>query len=235
MVVYAAECAANPGLSRRDHKLSVTIKQHVGALIMAVLLGRMALAQGSAGSTGVAANPWSFSATVYGYIVPHGRSYVDPVFTADHTQLHLEARYNYENLETGSVWLGYNFHAGHTLQFDATPMIGGVFGSTAGVAPGYELSLAWKRTELSTTGEYVFNVNKNSGSFFYSWNELTFSPVTWFHAGLVAQHTQAYHTDVDIQRGFLVGVTWKRLSFTTYIFNPGWTDPIVVPALGVSF
>jgi hypothetical protein len=202
---------------------------------MAVILGGMALAQEPAGSAGAAANPWSFSATVYGYIVPHGRSYVDPVFTADHTRLHLEARYNYEDLETGSVWAGYNFRVGHTLLFEATPMLGGVFGNTAGIAPGYEVALTWKRVELSATGEYVFDVRDQTRSFFYSWSELTFLPTGWFHAGLVAQRTKAYHTRLDLQRGFLVGFSWKKVNVTTYIFNPGWTDPIVVPAVDFSF
>ena len=43
---------------------------------------------------------------VAGYIIPNGTSYVNPVFTADRHWLHLEARYNYENLHTGSLWAG---------------------------------------------------------------------------------------------------------------------------------
>jgi hypothetical protein len=57
-------------------------------------------------------NPWSFSTYVYGYLVPDSRDYVNPNVTADRGWLHLEARYNYEALETGSVWVGYNFTVG---------------------------------------------------------------------------------------------------------------------------
>jgi hypothetical protein len=46
--------------------------------------------------------------------------------------LHLEARYNYENLRTGSVWVGYNFSAGKKLVLDVAPVLGGVFGRTHG-------------------------------------------------------------------------------------------------------
>jgi hypothetical protein len=53
--------------------------------------------------------PWEYNLTVDGYIIPDGTSYVDPVFSADHNWLHLEARYNNENLRTGSLWVGYNF------------------------------------------------------------------------------------------------------------------------------
>jgi len=55
---------------------------------------------------------WSFSAWAYAYLVPDSRDYVQPTITADRNWLHLEARYNYENLETGSAWVGYNFSGG---------------------------------------------------------------------------------------------------------------------------
>jgi hypothetical protein len=179
--------------------------------------------------------PWSFSLTTYGYIVPHDRSYASPTFTADHERLHLEARYNYENQETGSLWIGYNLSVGDKLLLEAIPMIGVVFGNTNGIAPGYKFSLTYKRFDLSTEGEYVFDTKERAGSSFYSWNELTYSPRDWFRAGLVSQRTRAYHTELDVQRGLLVGFSYKKVDFTTYIFNAGWTDPTVVLALGFKF
>ena len=44
-------------------------------------------------------NAWSFYASLYTYLVPDSRDYVNPIFTADHNWLHLEARYNYEALK----------------------------------------------------------------------------------------------------------------------------------------
>jgi hypothetical protein len=94
-------------------------------------------------------NRWSFGASIYGYIVPDSREYAQPTVTADHGRLHLEARYNYEALETGSVWVGCNFGAGEKLAWEFTPMLGGVFGNTTGIAPGYKGSLSWWKLELS--------------------------------------------------------------------------------------
>ena len=85
---------------------------------------------------------WSFSASATTYIVPDDQDYVQPTFTADRGWLHLEARYNYENLETGSVWIGYNFSGGEKLEWEFTPMLGGVFGDTTGIAPGYKVSVS---------------------------------------------------------------------------------------------
>jgi hypothetical protein len=182
-----------------------------------------------------AQDKWSFYGNVSGYLVPHDRSYASPVFSADRNKLHLAARYNYEDKETGSVWFGYNFTRGDKIVFDATPMIGGVLGNTAGIAPGYKAALAWKKVELSTEGEYVFDLKDHTGSFFYSWMELSYSPREWWRAGLAAQRTKAYSTSLDIQRGLLIGVSGKTMDFTAYVFNAGWTDPTIVLSLGFNF
>ena len=178
---------------------------------------------------------WSFSASVSTYIVPNDQEYVQPTFTADRGWLHLEARYNYENLETGSAWVGYNFSGGKKLEWEFTPMLGGVFGNTTGIAPGYKLSLTYWKFEFSSEGEFVFDTGNSDGSFFYTWSELSLSPVDWFRFGLVGQRTRAYRTDVDIQRGLLLGFSYKKVDFTTYVFNLDQARPTWVFAVGVSF
>ena len=178
---------------------------------------------------------WSLSASVSTYIVPNDQEYVQPTVIADRGWLHLEARYNYENLETGSAWVGYNFSGGEKLEWEFTPMLGGVFGNTTGIAPGYRLSLTYWKFELSSEGEFVFDTGSSEGNFFYNWSELSISPVDWFRFGLVGQRTRAYQTDVDIQRGLLVGFSYKKIDFTTYVFNLDHGKPTWVFAVGVSF
>jgi hypothetical protein len=182
-----------------------------------------------------AGKDWSFSLAAYGYIVPDDRDYVQPTFTADHDWLHLEARYNYEALDTGSVWVGYNFSGGEKLAWEITPMLGGVFGDITGIAPGYKGSLGWWKLELYSEGEYVCDTGDSSNNFFYNWSELTLAPVDWFRFGLVTQRTRAYATGRDIQRGLLVGFTWKILDLAAYVFNPDQDRPTVVVSLSLSF
>ncbi len=178
---------------------------------------------------------WSFSASVSTYVVPDFQEYVQPTFTADHDWLHIETRYNYEDLATGSTWVGYNFSGGQKLEWEFTPMLGAVLGRTTGIAPGYKLSLAYWKLELSSEGELVFDSDGSGESFFYNWSELSISPVEWFHIGLVGQRTRAYQSDVDIQRGLLMGVSYKETNFTTYVFNLDEGKPTWVFAVGVSF
>jgi hypothetical protein len=180
-------------------------------------------------------NPWDFDLSVSGYIVPHGQSYVSPTLTADRATLHLEGRYNYEAQRTGSLWAGYNFTAGKTLVLDATPMIGGVFGDLNGIAPGLELTLTYRKVQFFSANEYIFDTDTKSGNFFYTWTQLTYSPVKWLTAGYVVQRTRAFQTRLDLQRGVLIGFTAKKLTLTTQIFNIGEEDPTTVLSLGYTF
>src|SRR4029434_2830519 len=143
--------------------------------------------------------------SAYTFIIPDDREYIQPTLRADHDWLHLEARYNYVDLDTASVWIGFNWSFGDNVKFDLTPMIGGVFGDTSGVAPGYELTLTWKKLQLYSEAEYVFDCDGASDNFFYTWSELTGAFADWFRAGGVIQRTKVYDTDFDIQRGFMAG------------------------------
>ena len=215
-------------------------KSHLAALVVAALLGAPAWGQTTGGiappgSAAAGANRWSFALALYGYLVPNEQSYFSPTFSADRKRLHLEARYNYEKQQTGSLWAGYNLSVDDVRVLEVTPMLGAVFGDTNGVAPGYEMSLTYKRLEISSQGEYVIDAKGLTGNFFYSWNELVYSPTDWFHGGLLAQRTRAYQTAVDVQRGVSVGFAYRKVDVTTYILNFGWADPTVVLVLGVKF
>jgi hypothetical protein len=206
----------------------------LGALLFAMALSGSLAAQGTAAQPAAdKSNPWEYSITVDGY-VGNGTGYASPIFTADNNW-HLEARYNDENLDTGSLWFGYNFNFGKkNLKVALTPMLGGVMGRTTGIAPGLETTLTYKKIEFYAASEYVFDTTTASGSFFYSWPQLTYS-IKWFRIGAVAQHTKAYHTSLNTQRGFLVGVAIKKLEFTTYVFDPELATPTTVLEVGYNF
>lgn len=213
--------------------------RHLASIAVVVFLGGLSWAQSSASapteSSAASPEPWSFTFNLSGYIVPDDRSYASPTFSADKQRFHFGARYNYEDKETGSLWAGYKFETGDTVMIQATPMIGGVFGHSTGIAPGYMASVTWKKLGLSTEGEFLFDTKDSTGSFFYSWSELSYFPLEWCRIGVVAQRTKAYRTSLDIQRGLLIGFSHKHVAFTTYIFNAGWTDPTVVLSFGFTF
>lgn len=179
---------------------------------------------------------WNFNASIAGYIVPNDQSYGQPTVMADRNWLHLEARYNDEAWETGSIWVGYDFSWGKKLTLDLTPMFGGVFGKLNGVAPGYELTLSYgKHWMLYSSGEFVIDTDNHLGNFYYSWNEASYSLKNGLRFGAAAQRTRVYVTPVGVQRGPLVGYARGKWQFTTYVFIPGASAPTVVLNLSRSF
>jgi len=179
--------------------------------------------------------PWESSASVYAYFVPHDIDYASETIIAEREGLHLEARYNYEDQSTASLWMGRKFEFGESLKGEVTPMIGFVFGHTNGIAPGYHFTLDYKKLELYSEGEYLFDADVHSDSFFYTWSELTYRPLDWLQAGLVTQRTRAYQTPLNIQRGLLLRASYKSWAFGVYIFDFGWTDPTVVTSVTLEF
>lgn len=178
---------------------------------------------------------WELSLSTFTYLAQHARDYPNPNFTADRDWLHLEVRYNYEELKTGSVWFGYNVSTGKKLKFEVTPMVGGVFGDITGIAPGYTITVRYKTIELSTQGEYFFDAGRSSGNFFYSWSELSASPADWFRAGIVVERTQASGIRSDVRRGPLIGFKYKEIDLTTYWLAPGSDEATFVFAVTFNF
>ena len=173
-------------------------------------------------------------ASAYLYFIEDEEDYLQPTVSADRGWLHLEARYNYEDRDTGSAWMGYNLTVGEELVLEVTPMLGVVFGNTTGVAPGFKASLSWWRLTLNNETEYVIDADDSEDSFLYTWAELTFAPADGWRAGLVVQRTKAYETELDIQRGLLLGASYKNFDVTAHVFNPD-ESPTVVIAVGASF
>ena len=204
-----------------------------GSLLLLGVTPQSAVAQSTTQPAQAAS--WSFSAVAYTYIVPHSRSYVQPTITADREWLHLEARYNYEDLETGSLWVGYNFSIGDKISLNITPMLGGVFGKTNGIAPGLRGSLKWWRLEFFSDYEYVFNTRERADSFFSLWSELTLSPFDWLRVGPVAQRTLASERQQDIERGFLLGLSYKPEGVAGYVLSPNKKNPEYILAVSVEF
>lgn len=175
---------------------------------------------------------WEFNADASLYFIP-GDFFILPVFRADKNKLHLEARYNYEDRETFSMWAGYNFNGGRKLEYTITPMIGGVVGRTTGVAPGLEMTFTYKGFELYSESEYMFDFENEN--YFYNWSDLTYSPLEWLWFGISGQRTRVYQSDLEVQRGLLIGGGLKNWELSTYFYNIGANDAFVLATISVRF
>lgn len=178
--------------------------------------------------------PWSFSTDLNFYFFPEDFIFL-PVLKADKGKLHLEGRYNYEDIRTFSAWAGYNFTGGKKVEFTITPMFGVVTGNTKGVAAGGEVTLTTGKFELYSETEYLFDSETSENNFAYTWTDLTYSFNDSWWVGLSAQRTRLYKTNLDLQRGVLVGVSWKQFEATGYLYNLGFDTAFGLLTLTANF
>jgi hypothetical protein len=180
-------------------------------------------------------SPWEFSLNGFYYVPRQDDNFGLLVGQAKKGKLHLEARYNYEALDSGSLWAGRTFAGGDSLSWEVTPMVGAVFGQLNGAAPGLEAGLAWRGLDFYIEAEYVFDLSTKEDSFFYAWSELAYSPWGWLRFGLVTQRTRVYRTEREVQRGPFVQLNLGKATLGVYVFNPGDDDTVGIVSLGASF
>jgi hypothetical protein len=207
----------------------------------ALLLGAMTCiaqeaALATATSSTAAAPGWAYSATGMYYSFRNQDDFTLAVATADQGRLHIEARYNYEAIDSGSLFVGWKFSGGEKLTWEVTPILGAVFGQKEGIAPGFEASIGYGIVDFYTETEYVRDLEVRQDSFTYSWNELGISPLEWLRFGIVTQRTMVYQSDRDIQRGIFIQGKYEKAVLGAYVFNPDDSESrFAVFSLGAEF
>ena len=178
---------------------------------------------------------WSFSTSGYYYFLPDDDNSLTLIGSADHKALHFEARYNYEDRETGSVFAGWRFDAGNEFKFGATPMMGIAFGNTNGFLPALELDATYEVFSFYSESEYIIDFAGKENNFFYTWSELAVSPFNFLRTGISAQRTRLYQTDHDVQRGIFAEYSFRKLSAGVHYFNPFLKDDFIIVSLSINF
>ena len=178
---------------------------------------------------------WSYSATLFGYFVPTDRNFLSGIAYADHGALHLEGRYNYEDINAGSLFAGWRFEFGKKLTLSLTPMAGFVFGSTNGFIPALEFEANWKILDYYSETEYVLDYSNSTNNYLYTWGELGVTPISSLRTGICYQRTILYETGLDLQRGIFASYSFWKLTATTYYFNPFIPENFLVLSLGIEF
>ena len=158
-----------------------------------------------------------------------------PIFIADRGNLHLETRYNYEDIKTASAWVGYNIIGRDELEYFITPMVGGAFGRTNGIVVGIELTFGFAGFELYSETEYLFDVEGKSNGFFYIWNDLTYSPLDGLWFGISAQRARVFNADLTIDRGVIFGFEIKNIKVNSYLYSNFQEAPFIMLALSTNF
>lgn len=179
--------------------------------------------------------PWSFSASIYHYILPGEINTTTVLGYADHKKVHLEARYNYEDVKTASVFGGYRIETGRKLFLSIIPMVGFAVGNTDGIIPGLEAALEWKKFDFYSESEYVINFAGGENNFFYTWTELAIAPIKNLRAGISGNRTRLFQSDLDIQKGVFAQYSFWKLTTGVHYFNPFSNDSFVIATLDIDF
>jgi hypothetical protein len=131
-----------------------------------------------------------------------------------------EARYNYEDIETFSLYFGKSFSGEKSLGYSLTPIAGASIGRFRAISTGLNVDLEYGKFFFSAQSQYSVATDKGKGSddFFYSWSEAGFQPVEWFFAGASFQQTYMANEKL-MEPGALIGFSFGRFTIPVYGFD----------------
>jgi hypothetical protein len=131
-----------------------------------------------------------------------------------------EARYNYEDLQTFSLYAGKTFSRENDFSYALTPMIGGMVGKLKGGSLGLNTAFSFRNFNFTSQSQYSVSADAQANNFFFSWSELYYQPLDWMYTGVSLQHTQVYRTNALVEPGLLVGFSFNHWTFPIYSFSP---------------
>ena len=131
-----------------------------------------------------------------------------------------EARYNYEAVETFSLYLGKAFTGGNNLNYSFVPMLGGSVGKFKGISTGLNIDLEYDKFFFSSQAQYSMPTSQYCDYFWYSWSEVGYQSLKWLYAGLSVQHTHDRLTGNELQPGMMIGFVFNRFTIPVYTFDP---------------
>lgn len=130
-----------------------------------------------------------------------------------------EARYNYEDVQTVSLYAGRTFAATNNFSWSLTPMIGGMAGKLNGGSVGLHAGCSYGKFNFSSESQYSVAASTRYDNFFYNWSELWYQPADWMYTGFALQHTRLYAASSLIDPGIMLGFSYHKWSFPLYSFN----------------
>lgn len=136
------------------------------------------------------------------------------------TGFYTEMRYNYEALQTGSLYMGKSFSKKGAVNYTITPMLGIVAGEFNGGAIAMNMDVTIKKIAASIQTQYTINKDTAKNNFFFNWSELTYQPQRWFYAGISTQQTIVNKERLMSEYGILAALIIKKLTIPVYVFNP---------------
>lgn len=156
------------------------------------------------------------------FYIGHDRpsTVVPRVWYQDNKGWYGEARLNYEEEQTVSLYGGKIFSRRDVVSFSFMPVAGLVWGQLKGGSLGANLTFDYRCFSFSSASQYTFSQQDPRSDFFFAWSELGAQVTESIYTGLALQQTrnfgEAVHWDPGLEIGFLI----RGWTFPVYIFDP---------------
>ena len=139
-----------------------------------------------------------------------------------HNHLYTEVRYNYEELNSVSLYIGKNVTEVGKLSYTVIPIIGVVVGRFKGGSVGLNASVEYSKFFFATQSQYTLSIDKeNYSDFYFTWSELGYQPLKWVYVGLTVQQTYLQRVEtLYTEPGFVLGFSLGKFTLPLYVFNP---------------
>jgi hypothetical protein len=144
-----------------------------------------------------------------------------------------EARYNFDELNTFSLYAGKKFSGDGVLSWEATPLVGGLMGQMTGGSVGMNFGVDYRKIFFASQSQYSFSIENSVDKYFYNWSELGYNATSWLYAGVAVQQTNIYKTIGKLEPGCMLGVSIKNWTIPLYAFNTNGDERYFV--LGVNW
>lgn|SRR6185503_1538045 len=143
---------------------------------------------------------------------------------------YIEARANYEAINSASLYFGKNFKKTAIVSYSIIPIAGLVAGSFNGGSVGANIALDYKEISFSSQLQYTFSKENQTANFTYSWSDLTYQLKEWLAAGVSLQQTRGL-----FEKGVLVRGIYKKFSVPLYVFSPLTSERYFVLGLNLEW
>jgi hypothetical protein len=137
-----------------------------------------------------------------------------------------EMRYNYEDINTASIFLGKSFHVGSN-RIDVKPMIGISAGHFNGISFALNADAEMGSFFWSCESQFSIASKKSNTNFFFNWSEAGINVTKNLFAGLSYQYT-IESSNTESSPGILAGVSFGNITIPFYLFQPFSNNQLLV-------
>jgi hypothetical protein len=162
----------------------------------------------------------AFSFEQYSFLGAGQNSLLAPVAHYQSQQKwYAEARYNYEDVRTFSLYAGRTFSRENEFSWSLTPVLGAIAGKMNGGSFGLNSACSYHKFNFSSQAQYSVSAEDRYQNFFYNWAEFCYQPTEWFYTGIALQHTRMYATNTVADPGLLLAFSVGQWTVPLYSFN----------------